>query len=270
MRVVAVLTVRNEERFVAGCLENLLRQGVKVHVCDNGSTDRTVEIVESFRGRGVCELESIPHEGIFRWTQLLQHKEELFQSLDADWLMHVDADEIHLPPPSFPTLAEAIADADGRGYSAVEFSEFTFIPTLEAPNHDHAAFQTTLRSYYPFEPRSPHCVRAFKKRPGPMEIAWSGGHRVRLSGLPPRLSPQPFRMKHYLFLSEDQAIRKYVHRRYDEREVRQARWHGWRASLRAEQIRLPATAELRHARTDNELDHSGAWKRHWFDRCTAE
>jgi len=225
MRIVAVLTVRNEERFIGTCLENLRRQQVQVYVCDNGSTDRTVDIVESFRGRVVCGFERIPHDGVYRWARLLRRKEELFQAIDADWLMHVDADEIHLPPPSFPTLAEAVADADRHGYTAIEFSEFTFIPTLEAPDHDHAAFETTLRSYYPFEPSSPHCVRGFRKQPGPIEIAWSGGHHVRLCGLPPRLSPRPFRMKHYLFLSRDQAIRKYVDRRYDDGEVRQAGWH---------------------------------------------
>ncbi|HMB42789.1 MAG TPA: glycosyltransferase family A protein, partial [Luteimonas sp.] len=45
-RVIAVLAVRNEERFLAACLENLFRQGVQVYLCDNQSTDRTVEVAE--------------------------------------------------------------------------------------------------------------------------------------------------------------------------------------------------------------------------------
>src|SRR5262245_65806657 len=107
MRVVAVLAARNEERFVAGCLENLFRQGVEVYLCDNESTDRTVEIAERYRGRGLLGIETIPHHGVYAWERILRRKEELFQSLDTDWLMHVDADEIHLPPASPATLVSA-------------------------------------------------------------------------------------------------------------------------------------------------------------------
>ena len=87
-RVVAVLTTRNEERFVAGCLENLFRQGVQVYICDNQSTDRTLEIAQRYRGAGLIGIESIPHNGWYCWEQLLRRKEELFQSLEADWFMH--------------------------------------------------------------------------------------------------------------------------------------------------------------------------------------
>lgn len=266
LRVVAVLAARNEERFVAGCIENLFRQGVQVYLCDNQSTDGTLEIAERYRGRGLLGVENLPHDGVYRWERLLRRKEELFQSLDADWLMHVDADEIHLPPRSHPTMASALADADARGYDTVEFSEFTFVPTLEAPDHDHPDFQRTLCYYYPFRPASPHCVRAFKKRSGPMEIAWSGGHQVRFA-TEPRLYPDAFRMRHYLFLSVAHAIRKYTKRRYDDREVTVRDWHGWRPRLRPDQIQLPSASELRSTATDDDLDTSDPWTRHWLDRC---
>src|SRR5262245_19577129 len=61
-RVTAVLTTRNEERFIAGCLENLLRQGVQVYLCDNQSTDRTLEIAQRYCGVGLIGFESIPHD----------------------------------------------------------------------------------------------------------------------------------------------------------------------------------------------------------------
>jgi hypothetical protein len=266
LRVVAVLAVRNEERFLAGCLENLLRQGVLVYLCDNESTDNTLEIAERYRGRGLVGLESIPYDGVYRWERILRRKEGLFQSLDADWLMHVDADEIHLPPPSHPTLVAALADADARGYDTAEFLEFTFVPTREEPDHDHADYQRTLRSYYSFRPSSPHCVRALKKRPGPMEIAWSGGHRVRFA-TEPRLYPEPFRMRHYLFLSPAHAARKYAGRPYDQDEIAGRGWHGWRSSLRPERIHLPSAGELRTAATDEELDPSDPWTQHWLFRC---
>lgn len=267
LRVVAVLTTRNEERFIAACLENLIRQGVQVYLCDNESTDRTVAIAKSYCGRGVIGIESIPYQGDYHWDRLLRRKEELFRSLDADWLMHVDADEIHLAPSS-SSLVTAIADVDALGYDTIEFAEFTFIPTNEHPDHDRADYRTTLRTYYPFRPNSPHCVRAFKKQQGPMEIAWSGGHRVRFAQ-EPKLYPQPFRMKHYLFLSPDHAVRKYVARRYRSDEVEGRGWHGWRAQIRPEDIRLPSTSEMRVTATDDDLDGSNPWTRHWLERCVS-
>ena len=264
-RVVAVLTTRNEERFVAGCLENLFRQGVQVYVCDNQSTDRTLEIVQRYSGAGLIGVESIPHNGWYCWEHLLRRKEELFQSLEADWFMHLDADEIHLPPTSHPSLVSAIAAADALGCNAIEFSEFTFIPTREAPNHDNPNYQDTLRTYYPFRPSSPHCVRAYKKQDGPMEIAWSGGHRVRFEG-PVRLSPERFRMKHYLFLSAEHAARKYAGRRYLSEEVIDLGWHGWRPRLRSEDIRLPDATQVRAIVTDDDLDEANPWSAHWLER----
>jgi glycosyltransferase involved in cell wall biosynthesis len=268
LRVVAVLATHNEERFIAACLDNLFRQGVSVYLCDNGSTDRTVEIASAFLGAGLIGIEHIPHDGTYRWEQILRRKEALFQELDADWLMHVDADEIHLPPPGHASIADAIAAVDALGYDAVEFAEFTFVPTREAPEHDHADFLSTLRTYYPFRPRSPHCVRAFRKQDGLMEIAWSGGHLVRFPHAP-NLYPEPFRMKHYLFLSQAHAARKYPGRQYDEDEVKQRRWHGWRSRLRSEHIALPSVVTVRRTSSDDDLDPSSPWSQHWLDRCTA-
>ncbi len=266
VRVTAVLATRNEERFLAACLENLFRQGVQVYLCDNESTDRTLEIARSYLGHGLIGIETIPFDGTYQWERILQRKEALFRELDADWLMHVDADEIHLPPRGQASLATAFADVQARGYEAVDFYEFSFVPTRENPSHDHPDFLNTLRTYYPFRPRSPHCVRAFRKQDGPMEIVWSGGHRVRFVH-EPRLAPEPFRMKHYLFLSAEQAVRKYPGRKYREEEINRLGWHGWRGRLRPGQIILPALADVRITAGDEDLDSSSPWSRHWLDLC---
>ena len=161
-----------------------------------------------------------------------------------------------------PHGAEAFAEAERQGYNAVNFLEFTFIPTRETPDHEHARFQETMRFYYPFAPSFPYLVRAWKRQPGPVELAWLGGHQVRFPGL--RLSPVPFPMRHYLFLSVSHAIRKYVNRRYDPAEL-EAGWHGWRAQLRSDLIGLPASAELRPYRGDDLLDPSDPRRRHYLD-----
>jgi len=262
MRIVAILTTYNEERFIAGCLENLFRQGVEVYLCDNGSTDQTVTIAERYQGRGLIGIEDIPRDGLIHRRSLLERKEQLAVTLEADWFMHVDADEIHLPPRSDWTLAQAFTEVEKRGYNVVNFNEFTFIPTRESPDHDHPDFQKTMRWYYPFLPPSPHLMRAWKRQADRVELAWSGGHRIRFPGL--QMDPEPFRMKHYLFLSKAHAIRKYVERRFDPVQLAMG-WHGWRAKLRPEMIELPAQSELRTYVSDDQLDASNPRSRHFLD-----
>lgn len=261
MRIVAILATYNEERFIGACLENLFRQGVEVYLCDNESTDQTVLIAESYRNHGLIGIEMIPRGEIFDWKSILERKEQLAGTLEADWLMHVDADEIRLPPRANSTLAQALAEADAQGYNAVNFLEFTFIPTQEAPDHDHPGFQETMRWYYPFLPTFPHRLNAWKRQSVPVELAWSGGHQVRFPGL--RMYPESFRMRHYLFLSVPHAIRKFVERRYDPAAV-EAGWSVWRAKLKPEMIKLPAQSELRTYLSDDQLDASDPRTQHYL------
>lgn len=263
-RVVAILATYNERRFIAGCLEHLREQGVETYLVDNCSTDETVAIAERFRGRGLIGVETFPRNGIYDWRSLLRRKESLAAEIEADWLIHLDADELRLPPPGQGSLAEALGAVDRQGYNAVDFQEFTFVPTREAPDHDHPDFRRTLRTYYPFAPRSPHQLKAWKAAAAPApDLASTGGHRVAFPGL--RMYPQRFPMKHYLFLSVPHAIEKYVERRYDPGEVEMG-WHGWRASLNAADIRLPGESELRVTRSDEDLDPGEPRKTHCLDR----
>ena len=109
MRITAILATYNEERFVANCLEHLFGQGVDVHLIDNDSEDRTVEIARRYLNRGLLGIERYPREGVFRQRLLLERKEELSLTLPGDWFMHVDADEVHTPSDRGRTLAEAFA-----------------------------------------------------------------------------------------------------------------------------------------------------------------
>ena len=260
VRVVALLATHNEERFITGCLEHLIGQGVEVYLIDNCSTDRTVESAERYLGRGLIDIETFPRaEGVYKWRSILERKEQLATTLEADWFMHADADEIRLPPRSARTLAQAFAEVEAQDYNAVNFLEFTFVPTREASDHDHPRFQQTMRWYYPFLRSFPQQLKAWKRQPERVELARSGGHRVRFPGL--RMYPKSFKMRHYLFLSVPHAVRKYVGRSYDPAEVQKG-WHGWRARLIAEKIELPSQKELRLYISDDELDPSNPRTRH--------
>ena len=260
MRIVAILATYNEERFIADCMEHLFKQGVEVYLIDNCSVDRTIEIAERYLGRGLIDIETFPRtEGVYRWRSILERKEQIAATLEADWFMHADADEIRLPPSSTHTLAQAFAEVEAQGYNAVNFLEFTFIPTREAPDHDHPRFQQTMRWYYPFLRRFPQQLKAWKRQPERVELARSGGHRVRFPGL--SMYPESFKMRHYLFLSVPHALRKYVGKSYDAAEV-QSGWHGWRAGMIPEKIELPSQEDLRLYTSDDQLDPSNPRTRH--------
>ncbi len=271
MKIVAILAAYNEERFIARSLEHLIGQGLEVHLCDNDSTDRTVALAEPFLGKGLREIERIPRtEGVHPWPRILQRKEELSVALEGDWFLHADPDEIHLPPAGYATLHDAVSRADADGYNAINFVEFTFLPTQEAPDHEHEAYDRTMRHYYPFLPSFPHRLNLWKKHPLPLGLAESGGHLVDFPGL--RLWPESGRMKHYLFLSVAHALEKYGKRRHDPAALARG-WHGWRArvfgtrgSERPDLLALPQAGELRHAPSDADLDASQPLARHpWME-----
>ena len=257
-QVVAIIAAYNEERFIAECLAHLLANGVEAYLCDNESTDRTVQIAESFLGRGLRGIETLPRDGTYRWKQILARKEQLAGELTADWFIHLDPDEIPQSARPGQTLADAFGEADAAGYDAVEFSELCFVATREAPDHDHPEYRRTMRWYYPFAPRPLHRVIGWKRQPQ-VDLATSGGHQASFAGR--RISPQRLWLRHYLILSHGHALRKYVHRRYDASEVRNG-WHGWRARLKSNQIRLPSQTELRFTADDGDLDASSPRSKH--------
>ena len=267
MRVMAIVAAYNERRFIEPCLRHLDDHGVDAYLIDNESTDDTVERAERWLGRNLAGIESFSRreDGIYDWRSLLTRKEELTRELNADWFIHLDPDEVRLPPTRGQTLAGALEAVDREGFNAVDFSELTFIPTREEPDHDHPDFGQTLRTYYPFAPRSPHQLKAWKANPE-IELARSAGHRVSFPGL--RMYPRPFPMKHYLFLSIPHAVEKYVERNYDPREV-ESGWHGWRATIAAPDIRLPSASELRQTESDDDLDFSKPRKTHYVDEQRA-
>jgi glycosyltransferase involved in cell wall biosynthesis len=261
MRTIAIISAFNEERFIANCLTHLVSQGVDIYLLDNGSTDRTLEIAEQFRGRGLIEIEPLPRFGLFDMTRILDRKEELASDLDGDWFIHMDADEVRLPPRSDMTLGEAIQDADRAGYNAINFQEYTFVPTREAPNHDHDRYQETMRWYYPFEPFHPHRLNAWKRQSGRVDLKSTAGHNVRFPGL--KMAPQSFPMRHYIALSLDHAIQKYGQRRHPAAALKTG-WHGWREQLDARRICLLSETELRRFDGDDRLDPSSPLDHHPF------
>jgi hypothetical protein len=259
VRVIALLAAYNEQRFIVPCIEHYVRHGVDVYLIDNESDDETVALARAFLGRGLVGIETLPRSGLYTWHAILERKEQLAASLDADWFLHADPDEIRLPPRPEQSLADALADADRAGFNAVNFTEFTFVPTRQSPDHDHAHFAETMRWYYPYEPTFPNQLKAWKKQPAPVDLASTGGHRVGFPDL--SMAPTSFPMRHYLFLSVPHAIQKYVERTYDPEEVARG-WHRARARLRTGTIVLQDEDTLRAYDGDAHLDPSDPLRSH--------
>jgi glycosyltransferase involved in cell wall biosynthesis len=259
VRVIAVVATYNERRFIGGFIEHCVRQGVGVYVIDNESTDDTVEIARRYDGRGLVGLESLPRAGVFDLGAQLRRKAEVCAELEADWFIHADADERRLPRRSDTTLAAALAECDAGGYNAVNFIEYVFVPTLEAPDHDHDDFERTMRSYYPHVPVLPHRLNAWRRQDQLVDLAASGGHRVWFEELRP--APWSLPMRHYLFLSREHAVEKYIGRGYDAEELRRG-WHQARSELRPEEVALQPEEELRWYDGDDALDSSDPWTSH--------
>jgi hypothetical protein len=267
LRIVAIVQTYNEQRFIGGCLDHLAEQGISVYLVDNESTDDTVAIAERRLGRNLIGIETLPRDGNYSQRKQLARKEELAQSLDADWFIHVDADERRVASERRCSLAQAITQIDEAGFNAVNFLEFTFVPTREAPDHDHSNYAQTMRSYYPFLPTFPHRLNAWKRQDGPVELSQSGGHRVHFPGL--HMAPSSMYSRHYLFLSVPHAAGKFGPGRYAPAEVERG-WFGWRASVQPEHIQLPSESELRHYGADYLLDPSNPRKRHLLEDFVAK
>lgn len=257
LRIVALLAGYNERRFIGPCLEHLHGQGIESYLIDDGSTDGTVEAVEPWLGRGLIGIEEADRDDmhVFSLQAQLTRKEELARELDADWFMHVDPDEMRLPPSRDVTLARAIEAADSEGFNAVNFLEFTFVPTVEEPDHDHAEFPQTLVTYYPFSPRFPNQLKAWKAQES-IDLVSSHGHRVAFPGL--RMYPESFPMKHYLFLSIPHAIEKYVDGRPGRKKG------GWRSQLTTSHVHLLSRSELRIHQPGTGLDPSEPRTQHYL------
>jgi glycosyltransferase involved in cell wall biosynthesis len=275
MRAIALIATYNERRFIAACIEHLADQGVDVYLIDNESTDDTVARASEYFGRGLVGLETLPRAGIYSLKSLLTRKEQVADELEADWFIVQDADEFRTAGRADATLVEALEEVDRAGFNAVEFTEFSFLPTAEAPEHDHPRFRETMRSYYAFIPRPTHHVKAFKKQSQAVGLVESGGHRAMFDGV--RLWPEAFELRHYLFLSREHAGEKYLGRVKPAAEAERG-WGGWRNTVAActdpaaiGLLELPRRRELRtdcgDARLDESEPHtSHVWMEAWATR----
>jgi glycosyltransferase involved in cell wall biosynthesis len=245
------------------CCEHLASQGIEFAVIDNGSTDGTRAIVESFQGRGLRCIIDHPYPGFYDWVGLLEHKEELARELDSDWFMHLDADEIPEASQRQESLLNCLAAVNAEGYTAVNFDEFVFVPTTADERNEGQDYVQTMTRYFFFEPCPQRLIRAWRSTPDIL-LSSSGGHAATFSNR--RLYPHNFVLRHYIALSMDHLFRKYLgERTYAAAEVAKG-WHSWRPRLADEVVRVPLDEELFDIHKDRGWNKTRPCSKHLFLR----
>ena len=259
MDVVALVATYNEEHCIENCIRHYAEHGVDVVLFDNESTDHTFTIAKRYVGRGVREIYRVKRGDLFELERLLLIKTVWIRESSADWVLHADADEIREPRASGETLCEAFERVARQGFNAVNFLEFTFVPTVEDPVHEPASYLQTMRHYYHFGPAYPRQIKAWMPQRLPdFEITSSGGHLIASEHL--ALCPEDFVMRHYIFLSRAHAERKYLARKHPQSALDKG-WHHPRHLLSKESFDLPSHSALCCV-DDGPLDDSNPLPQH--------
>ncbi len=262
MRVVALIAFRNEERVLGRILEHLAGQGVEVCLIDNGSTDASAAIARSFLGQGVFRLETLPFAGSFNMPELMAFKERLANEIPADWFLHQDADEIREAPRGFSTLRAGFEEMDRRGFNAVEFQEFVFLPTAGGESFEGRDFVSEMRHYYYFSPQIHHRLNAWKNTGAPVDLHTHWGHRVEFAGR--AVAPVPFILRHYMALSRAHALGKYCGRIHSAPDIEHRGWKDARVNFQPDKLHLPTVDQLKTVDAQGEWDTSEPWPAHRF------
>lgn len=212
-RVVALIAFYNEEDVLGSVLQHLIGQGVEVYALDNWSTDGSGKIAESYLGNGVIAVEKFPPEGrgeYFRLKHILQRKEFLSQTLTADWILNVDADEIMESFDPNVSLRDALYWIEQRGFNAVNFAYLEFPPTQEEYSAQHS-LQDQF-THWRIEALAVHrkLQRAWRKQIAIVDLTTHGGHEVGFAGK--RIAPFRFLLRHYPYRTIAQSKRKWQER----------------------------------------------------------
>lgn len=234
LSICAVMAIRNEVNYLPILLPILAKQGIEVAILDHESTDGSREMCSAYMGNPIVSIRDLKYEGIYSQTQQLAAKQEIYQSIRHDWVIHHDADEILENYRVGYGLRDAIQEAHEGGFNAINFDEFVFLPKPEENFLGKDYYKGILR-YYFFEPRKNRLNRAWFRKMSASNVP-TGGHILSGNGV--SLFPYNHVLRHYIVLGNDHAKQKYLYRRFDREDVEQG-WHRNRLNFTEKNLSLP-------------------------------
>ncbi|MBX5470336.1 MAG: tetratricopeptide repeat protein [Thermoleophilaceae bacterium] len=165
------MIVKDEEEMLPRCLEAAHRAVDEIVIVDTGSTDRTIEIAESYGAR-VIEAE---------WTGSFADARNIsFEAATGDWLLYLDADEVIVAEDA-PKLRELAGHVWREAFFFVETNFTGDLDDGTAVNHNTLRMFRN-RPHYRFEGRIHEQI----------------AHR--LPSIPERLERPSVRIEHYGYL----------------------------------------------------------------------
>tara|TARA_B110000467_G_scaffold38285_1_gene34919 strand:+ start:2357 stop:4681 length:2325 start_codon:yes stop_codon:yes gene_type:complete len=225
--VTAIVSVFNEEDIVVESIKKILEQGVKVYVIDNGSTDKTLELIKKIKHKGIVGIEEF-HDissNFNEWESILKRKQEISKELGVGWYINTDIDEIRITPWPNIDLKNGIHFVDRQGFNAIDFSMIAFHPT-----DNNYLSGIDFEDYFKYFELEKHLayffqVQAWKNFGQDIDLIHWGGHRVEFAER--KIFPLKFLCKHYSIRSQKHGERKiFMERqnRFHPKEIEKG-WH---------------------------------------------
>jgi glycosyltransferase involved in cell wall biosynthesis len=207
MKIVMTLMAWNEEDILDAHLAFHLNAGVDlVLAIDNGSTDATGDILESYARDGHVELTR--DDGVLdqaEWVTRLARRAST--EFGADWVINSDADEFYWPRGG--TLKEVLSAVPAQ-YGGVRGMLRNFAPRPHG--HDFFAERMNVRVCNPgAEDNSPYSPRfkAMHRGDPDVEVFW-GSNRALSRGLDPLAGWYPIDVLHFPIRSLEQCRDKFL------------------------------------------------------------
>jgi len=104
--ITAHMVVENEERWIKAVILAVINQVDKILIWDTGSTDKTVQIIQSIRSNKI----SFSEKGSVTRKQLVQLRNEQLKLTKTPWFLILDGDEIW-PEENLIQLIKAMKNA---------------------------------------------------------------------------------------------------------------------------------------------------------------
>lgn len=260
LKITAIIAVRNDAQSLKIVLTNLAKNNISVAIIDHESTDGIQEVLRSFR-ETIVHVVVMPFKGYFSLTDQIALKSEIANELDTEWLIHQDADEIMDSPKKGETFRAGIERVAMEGCNVINFDEFVFLPTRPHLFNKGTDFYHSMLDYYFFEPNPFRLMRAWRKI-GSISMA-EGGHKL-ISSEPLIFPEENFILRHYLVLSKEHAMQKYLNRIYSQEDLEKG-WHTRRMQFPSD-FNFPDQSKLNTLpfAESKEFNRSNPWKVHFW------